>query len=137
MRDRREIRLDGRELGAITIGRIQHLMENGELDHTAEFWSDRRNAWCAVAGIMYDIDPLRVEQMRGAGVERVRIVGTPEDCPACKELAGTCHGIDELTDLPPPDCVCLPWCRLNVVAVEPVVGAVRSEKSQPQATAAL
>jgi len=118
MSDHREIRFEGRELGVLTIGRIQHMMERGDLDHTAEFWSVTQKQWCPVAGIMFDIDPLRTEELRQAHIRKVQIVGTSEDCPACQELAGKSYGIDEIPELPPRDCVCLPWCRSNVVAVE-------------------
>ena len=118
MSDHREIRFEGRELGVLTIGRIQRMMERGDIDHTAEFWSEKKNLWCPVAGVMFDIDPLRTEEMRQAQVLKVQIVGTRDDCPACQELAGKSYAIDELPELPPRDCACVPWCRSNVVAAE-------------------
>ena len=118
MSDRREIRFEGRELGVLTIGHIQRMMERGEIDYTAEFWSENKQMWCPVAGVMFDIDPLRTEEMRKAQIKMVKIVGTREDCPACKELAGKLYEIDEVPELPPQDCVCVPWCRTNVVALE-------------------
>lgn len=62
-----------------------------------------------------------VRRMSDSGIGRVSVVGVGgrEDCAACRRITKRKrYAIDELPDIPPADCACVPWCRCAVIAVE-------------------
>jgi hypothetical protein len=116
MKDERKIRFQGAELGSFSIDHLYDMALGGEIDYTAEFWSPGEMQWRPLAGIIFDIEPCRISEMKSAEVLNVKILGSGDDCPSCKTLEGTVYPIDEVPALPPVDCRCVPWCRSMVVA---------------------
>lgn len=119
MSDTRKVRYNGKELGPIALKALFRMSTRREIDETAEFWSDEKQQWLPLPGIMFDIEPSRVPAMRAAGIERVSILGSgSDDCPACAALLNKIYQIEAVPELPPIDCSCVPWCRLTVIAAE-------------------
>ena len=119
MSEERKIRFGGEELGPLTIDRLYRMALRGDVNHTAKFWSDREQAWLPLVGIMFDIEPSRIDDMKSAGITKVQVSGSgSEDCPACKALEGKIYSINDIPTLPPPNCTCVPWCRSMVIATQ-------------------
>lgn len=125
MDDKRRIKFNGEELGEFNLQKLMRMRSNEEIDHTTEFFSQRKNEWLPLAGIledMEDIQPIgeKVEDMRRLGFKKVRFLagGDDGDCPSCRAIAEIAHAIDAVPTMPPDDCTCNPWCRLCVI-VEP------------------
>lgn len=118
MSDRYKIRFQGDELGDYSVDQLYRMAMRGEIDHTAEFWSARESSWRPLAGIIIDSSPSRVGDMRQAGITKVKILGSGDDCPICSALQERVYGIDEVPTLPPPSCTCVPWCRCVETALE-------------------
>ena len=117
MSDNRKIRFRGEELGVLSIDRLYRMASRREVDHTAEFWSDREQAWRPLTGIIFDLYPPRTDDMKAAGIKKVEVLGGGRgDCPACRAIRGKTYPIDDAPTLPPPDCTCVPWCRSLVIA---------------------
>jgi len=117
MSDERKIRFKNQELGILSIDRLYRMAANGKIDHTAEFWSNTKKAWRPLSGIIFDIEPSRIDEMRSAGITKVEVIGSGVDaCLACKALEGRAYAIDQVPILPPTNCTCVPWCRSVVVA---------------------
>jgi len=114
--DVRKVRCGGEE-GLLALSKLNRLVSRGDIDGTAEFWSEARQAWLPLVGIMFDIYPDRLPQMLKAGVRKVSILGSaPDDCPACAALQNKLFSIADVPALPPAGCSCVPWCRLTVIA---------------------
>ena len=45
MSDNRKIRFQGEELGSYSIDQLYRMAMRGDIDHTAEFWSERESSW--------------------------------------------------------------------------------------------
>jgi hypothetical protein len=116
MSDKRKIRAGGDEIGLLSLDKLYRLVTRGDLDAPREFWSEEKKSWLPLSGIMFDIEPSRVSQMREAGVSLVSVLGSGADCPACDALQKKSFPIDEAPTLPPAGCSCIPWCRLTMVA---------------------
>ena len=117
MSDERKIRFEGQELGTLSINQLYRMATRGDINYTAEFWSEREHDWRLLAGIMFDIEPLHTDDMKSAGITNVQLLGSgPDDCPACKALQGKTYLIDDIPVLPPANCTCVPWCRSTVIA---------------------
>jgi hypothetical protein len=118
MSDNRKIRFQGKDLGSHSIRALDRMATRGEINHTAEFWSETEQAWCPLAGIIFDFSPPRLDDMRSAGITKVRILGSgSEDCPACAALQEIVYAIEEVPKLPLAACTCVPWCRCVEIAV--------------------
>jgi hypothetical protein len=119
MSDKRKIRFQNEELGELSIDRLYRMASRGDIDHTAEFWSDREQAWRPLAGIIFDMSPSNTDSMISAGITKVEVLGSGSgDCPACTALQGKIYPIDSVPTLPPSDCTCVPWCRSILIAKE-------------------
>jgi hypothetical protein len=119
MSERRKIRFEGEELGTFSIQQVMRMAERDEINHTAEYWSEKGNEWRTLPSFISDFDdvPDRLEQMKDAGIERIEILGGDEnDCTACRSLQGKSIAIANAPSLPPADCTCVPWCRCTVIA---------------------
>jgi hypothetical protein len=117
MSDQRKFRFQGQELGIFPIDRLYRMASRGEINHTAEFWSERENSWRPLAGIIFDLDPPNTNNMKSAGIAKVKILGSgSHDCPACRALGKKVYLIDDVPTLPPANCTCVPWCRSIVIA---------------------
>ena len=118
MNDDRQVRVGGEERGTYSVADLYNMAERGEIDHTAQFWSERLNNWRPIAGIIFDLYPSRLDDMKSAGITKVEILGSGsgDECPACKSLLGRKYPIAEVPDLPPEACACIPWCRCIEVA---------------------
>ena|SRR5579871_2712895 len=95
-------------------------VQNGHLwrDWSSDaFLVQRETAVSPLIGLMFDIEPSRLDEMISAGIETVEILGSGQyDCTACSALAGKVYPIVAPPILPPADCECVPWCRLVVTA---------------------
>jgi hypothetical protein len=119
MSDNRKIRFQGEEMGSHSIRDLYRMATRGEINHTAEFWSEQEQSWRPLAGIIFDFSPPRLDDMRRAGITKVKILGSgSDDCRVCTALQKRVYGIDEVPTLPPADCTCVPWCRCVEIAVE-------------------
>ena len=119
MNDDRKIRIQGKDLGTFSIDQLYRMAMEGEINHTAKYWSGKKSAWRPLAGIVVDMYPSRLDQMRRSGFTKVKFLGCKsEDCPACMALQERAYPIDEAPKLPPTDCTCVPWCRCVEIADE-------------------
>jgi GYF domain 2 len=117
--DKRKVRFEGVELGPLSLDRLYRMVTRGEIGTTAEFWSDRQKQWLPLAGILVDIEPSRIGDMKSAGIRKVKILGSgPDDCPACMAIQEKVYPVDQVPILPPADCACNPWCRCVEIATE-------------------
>jgi len=117
MGDKRKIRFQGEELGEFALGKLYRMATRGDIDHTAEFWSEQAQEWRGLVGILFDFEPSKLDSIREAGITKVEILGSgSDDCPACLALQAQDYPIDLVPKLPPPDCTCVPWCRCMEVA---------------------
>lgn len=117
MSDKRKIRFQGEDLGELSIDRLYRMASRGDIDHTAEFWSEQAQDWRGLAGIIFDLQPSRLDDMRAAGITKVEILGSgSDDCPICTALQGRDFSIDDVPTLPPSGCTCIPWCRCTEIA---------------------
>lgn len=120
MSEERKIRFRGTERGSYTIARLHDAVTSGELNHTAEFFSERKQKWLPVPGIMEDFFPSeeRLLQLRDKGITKVKMLesGTQGECPLCKKIGNRAYLIDQVPVIPPEGCQCIPWCGLSVVS---------------------
>ena len=107
-------------MGSHSIRDLYRMATRGEINYTAEFWSEKEQSWQPLAGLIFDFSPSRVDDMRSAGITKVEILGSgsDDDCPICAGLQKRVFGIDEVPVLPPAGCTCVPWCRCIEIAVE-------------------
>ena len=74
--------------------------------------------WRPLAGIICDLQPPRIPEMKAAGITKVKILCSGgDDCPMCSALVGKTYSIDEVPTVPPDGCTCIPWCRCIEIAV--------------------
>ncbi len=119
MSDKRNIRFRGEELGEFSIDKLYRMASRGDIDHAAEFWSQQAHDWLPLAGIIFDLNPSSLDDLKSAGITRVEILGSGmDDCPACEAIQGRDYPITEVPTLPPPGCTCAPWCRCTEIAKE-------------------
>jgi hypothetical protein len=103
--------------GPFTVAQLGRLAKDREIDHRTLFWSERLQQWLPLRGLLFDLFPDRVTDMRKAGIQRVRVLGsgTAEECSACKRLADQTYPIEHPPVLPPGRCSCNPWCRCVII----------------------
>jgi hypothetical protein len=121
MSEERKIRFEGEDLGSYTIRQVMRMADTGEIDHTAEYWSEKGKEWRRLPSFISDFDdqPDRLAEIRAVGLTKTRILGTgANDCPACKAIQNRIFAIDDTPTLPPANCTCVPWCRCNVLSQE-------------------
>jgi len=118
MPHKRRVRFQGNDVGSYSVDRLYRMATHGEIDHTAEFWSEREQAWRPLAGIIFDFYPSRLDEMKAAGITKVEVIGSGWDneCPACRALFRREYDIADAPALPPKNCTCVPWCRCGVIA---------------------
>ena len=120
MSEKRRIRFQGEELGEFSIRQAMRGAERGEIDHTAEYWSEREKKWRKLPSFIDDFadhDPL--DDMKRAGIKKAQVLGADEaDCPACKSIQKQIFPIDATPELPPENCTCIPWCRCCLIAAK-------------------
>jgi hypothetical protein len=117
MSDKRKIRSDGEEIGLLSLDKLYRMVTRGDLDAPREFWSEKKESWLPLSGIMFDLQPSNIPAMRDGGVRKVSILGVDSsDCPACTAIQNKEFSIDEVPEIPPLECLCIPWCRLVVIA---------------------
>jgi hypothetical protein len=121
MSEERKIRFGGEELGEFSIRQVMRMSEKREIDHTAEYWSEKGKEWRRLPSFIMDFDdqPDRVGQMKSSGIKSTKVLGADaSDCPACKALQGKTYAIAETPVLPPSGCTCIPWCRCVAIATK-------------------
>jgi len=119
MSDKRKVLSGSQEIGLFSLDRLHRMATRGDLNAPREFWSEKKESWLPLSGIMFDIEPSRISEMRGAGIQKVSVLGVDSsDCPACTALQRNVFSIDAVPELPPAACSCVPWCRLVVVATQ-------------------
>ncbi len=113
--------------GPFSVAQMYKMAKSGEIVPTTLFWSEAKQKWLPLACVMFDIEPSRLSEMAAAGVERVEILGSGQvDCLICSGLVGKFYLIVASPVLPPPDCTCVPWCRLLIIATKAPVNPVSS-----------
>lgn len=119
MNDSRWLWLDERQSGHFSVDQLYRMAQRDEIGPHTLFWSERRQQWLPLTGIMFDIEPGEFQQMKECGIFRVEILdsGTGEDCPECHALTGRTYPITSVPELPPEGCTCSPWCRCTIIAV--------------------
>jgi hypothetical protein len=113
------IRGAGEEWGKLTIQQAYRMLTRGEIAPPIEYYSEALKQWRPIAGIMFELEPSRLDDMRQSGITRVSVlgVGNGEDCLHCTELFLKAYPIDEAPQLPPEKCNCIPWCRCLFIPV--------------------
>jgi GYF domain 2 len=104
--------------GPFTVAQLTRLARDGEINHRTLFWSERRAEWLPLRGLLFDLFPGQLVDMRRVGIQRMRVLGSglDSDCAACKRLADQVYPISKPPVLPPRRCTCNPWCRCTIVA---------------------
>ncbi len=116
---RRYISRTGVTEGPFTVDEIFTMAMAGETNMHSLFWSESKQAWKPLVGLMLDVDPERIDEFIEAGVKRVRVLGSgSQDCYVCAALADKTFPIGRSPLLPPEGCRCVPWCRLVLAAVQ-------------------
>jgi hypothetical protein len=116
---RRYISRIGRTEGPYTVDELYNMITSNQADYNTLFWSERKQAWKSVTGLMLDIDPDQIEQFLRDGVKQVRIDGSSgKHCYACATLVNRIFPISRQPVLPPLACRCIPWCQLVVTPYE-------------------
>jgi hypothetical protein len=121
MSEERKIRFGGEELGEFSIRQVMRMAEKREIDHTAEYWSEKENNWRRLPGFITDFEPEpgAMERIRASGVKRTQVIGADQsDCAACKALQDRTYPVEDTPVLPPAACTCVPWCRCVVLAAK-------------------
>jgi hypothetical protein len=110
--------------GPFTMRRLMSMAKEGEIDGDTLFWSDRRNEWIPLRGILQDLYPDRLDGPRQAGIKWVKFIdsGTGEDCEVCRGLNGKTFPIEAAPAMPPPGCECSPWCRSLLTTATDIEG---------------
>lgn len=117
MSENRKIRFRGEEIGILSIKKIDRMATRGELDHAADFWSERALEWMPLEGIIFDLQPSNLDDLKSSGITRVEIIGSGmNDCPVCEAIQGRDYPIAEVPMLPHPGCMCVPWSRCTEIA---------------------
>jgi hypothetical protein len=116
---RRYISRIGRTEGPYTVDEIYDMIAAKKADFNTLFWSERKQAWKSITGLMLDVDPDKIDQFLSAGVKQVTILGSGgQDCHACTQLVNKVYPISRQPVLPPITCRCVPWCRLVIAPVQ-------------------
>lgn len=111
--------LDETQQGPFPVTKMFRMATAGDIGPTTLFWSDAKQQWLPLTGVMFDIEPSRLNEMASAGIEKIEVLGSrQDDCAACSALAGKSFPIAGAPDLPPGGCECVPWCRLTIGATE-------------------
>lgn len=118
MKDTRWLWIDEQQSGPFSVDQLYRMARRGEIGPQTLFWSDNRQMWLPLSGVMFDIEPEEFQQMHECGITRVEILdsGTGEDCPTCHALTGRPYPIATVPALPPDGCTCVPWCRCTIIA---------------------
>lgn len=112
------IRGAGEEWGKLTLQQAHRMLSRGDISPPIEYFSDRAKAWRPIAGIMFELEPDRLQDLRNSGFRRVEVAGSgDEDCEHCAALLDRSFAIEETPKLPPEKCSCIPWCRCMVIPV--------------------
>jgi hypothetical protein len=105
--------------GPFTVAKMYKMATSREISPTTLFWSDVKQQWFPLPGVMFDIEPSRLDEMTATGIQKVQLLGSgQEDCAACTQIIGEIYPISASPALPPPNCACVPWCRLMIIAAE-------------------
>ena len=116
---RRYISRTGRTEGPYTLDEIYDMVAAKKADFNTLFWSEKKQGWKSITGIMLDVDPDNLDKFLEAGVKQVKIIGSGgTDCFYCAKLVDKIFPISKQPILPPIDCRCIPWCRLVVTPVK-------------------
>lgn len=117
--DDRFVLIDGVAEGPFNIAKIGRMRKNSELSQDDLFWSERKQEWIPIAGLIFDIvpEPDRAEFLDLGFVNLEVLLSDNEDCPACVAVAGV-YPISSAPELPPFGCTCMPWCRCLIVVSE-------------------
>jgi hypothetical protein len=115
---RRYISRVGKTEGPYTVDEIYDMAMARKLDYNAMFWSESTKKWKFMPGLMFDIDPDRLEQFHRDGVKKIRVQGASKtSCRWCTAMVGKVYSIGEPPELPPKNCRCVPWCELVLAPV--------------------
>ena len=116
--DTRWIWLDEASEGPYSVPALFKMATAGEIGVSTLFWSESKQEWLPLPGLLFDVEPPRLQQMIAAGIERVEVLGTGSDCEACAALVNKVYPITDAPLLPPTGCLCMPWCRLVLTATD-------------------
>src|SRR5215831_19344051 len=119
MEDRRWIWKDASHIEPVTVQQLYYEATHEKINNQTPFWSERLNQWLPLTHLFHDIFPDRERsaKMRGAGIRYVKIIGSGDDCDACRKLNHRIYSIDAVPELPPSDCTCKPRCGCLIVAL--------------------
>jgi hypothetical protein len=86
------------------------------------YFSNRLQSWQRLGAFATnEFSDDTVTRCRSMGVKQLRFLGAgvEGECGECIGLDGKIFSIDDLPQMPPASCACLPWCRATVVAEFP------------------
>jgi hypothetical protein len=96
---------DQQRRGPFTVQQVYRMAKRGEINNHTPFWSERSQQWLPLLHLLKDMYPDRdqLDQMRNAGIKRVKVIGSglDDDCDACRKLTGQLYAIDDAPELPP------------------------------------
>jgi hypothetical protein len=116
--NRRYISRIGQTEGPYTVDEIYAMIADKQADYNTLFWSERKQAWKSITGLILDIDPDKTDEFLKAGVKEIKVLGSDgKDCYACAALVNKTFPINRQPVLPPVACRCVPWCRLVIAPV--------------------
>ena len=109
----------GQAQGPYTVDQLWRMAMLKEINSKTLFWSEKGQIWKTLSGLIFDIEPDRLDQMIKAGITRVQVlVSREKDCKVCSALPDKIFSIQSPPVLPPEGCRCRPWCKLILIAVE-------------------
>ncbi len=113
---------NGETLGPFALRKLYDMRMEGRLPGKVLFFSNRRQDWFPLSGIIEDEFPSsdRITDLKRAGITHCEVLlsGNNDECDACKAISGRKIPVLDFTGLPPAGCECVPWCRCAVVAVD-------------------
>lgn len=117
MKDTRWLWIDEQLSGPYSVDQLYRVAQREEIGPQTLFWSDSRQVWLPLTGVMFDIEPAGFRQVCKSGITRAMVLdsGTGEDCSACHALTGSTYPIAAVPTLPPAGCTCFPWCRCTII----------------------
>lgn len=120
MNEARYIAVDGQPSGPFELWQLQRMSEDREISPNTLFWSDMRQEWRPLTAILFDIYPQDHSDIDQSIFKTVEVLGTGRDteCDTCKDLAGQTFPSNQIPELPPHNCQCIPWCMCDIVVSE-------------------
>jgi hypothetical protein len=127
--------LDAQARGPFTVTQLYRMSKSGSVDHHTLYWSDAHQTWLPLGGILWDVFPREVPEIRDDQMIEVMCSDLATECVTCRRLDGRKFRRSELPLMPPAGCTCEPWCRCVLVLADHAATSGASSKPALPASA--